>query len=122
MIIYIKQLKFKEKVPKQCPELYWELRKLGARPFHAHWKSKAILNFKEGQELSCGEIYQDMRKAGLNPIQSLKIEIVYWANYDKTHPVTVTEAGMILSMENNDRKINYINCLVLPYKLKLKLK
>lgn len=118
MLVNIKQLKFKEKTPpKECPELYWELRKLGARPFQAHWKSKAIFHFKEGQELSSGEIYHHMRKLGLNPIQSLKLEIVFWAHYDETNPlITVTEAGFMLKLENNDRKINYINCLLLPNK------
>lgn len=27
-----------------------------------------------------------------------------------------TEAGFMLKLENNDRKINYINCLLLPNK------
>lgn len=33
---FIKNYDFKEKVPKECPELYWELRALGARPYQAN--------------------------------------------------------------------------------------
>ena len=113
MLVYTKNLKFKEKVPKQCPELYWELRKLGARPHQANWKSKAMFNRKEVQELSSGQIYNDMRKIGIHPIVSLKLEILFWAHYDEKNPITTWEAGMLLYTENRNKKINYINSLSL---------
>jgi hypothetical protein len=113
MLVYTKNLKFKEKIPKQCPQLYWELRKLGARPYQANWKSKAIYNFKEGQELSSGSIYNKMRKIGVDPIASLKLEILFWAHYDEENPITTWEAGLLLHIENRNRKINYVNSLLL---------
>lgn len=112
-LVYTNELKFKEKVPKQCPEIYWELRKLGARPFQANWKAKAIHKFKDGEELSEGVIYRDMRKIGIDPIESLKIEILFWANYDEKNPITTWEAGMLLHTENGNKKINYVNSMLL---------
>jgi hypothetical protein len=110
--IYTSSLKFREKVPKKCPEIYWELRKLGARPHQARWKSLAIFKYREGQELSSGSIYEEMRALGLDPIQALKMEIVFWALYDEKQPLSSWEAGMLLHTENGS-KIDYVTSMFL---------
>ena len=107
----INDLKFKELVPPECPELYWELRKLGARPYQANWKSIAIHNFN-GEELSIGSIYTEMRNIGIPPVEALKIEIAYWKLYDEEDIISSWEAGLLLHIENGDN-VDYVSSLLL---------
>ena len=92
-------------------ELYWELRRLGARPMQARCLEKEIAKLEQGKvtELSTGMIYQDMRKIGIPPMESLKIQLLFWREQDRI--TTSYEAGMIQWLEGkkkNKRTYNQI--------------
>lgn len=64
----------------------------------------------EGDELSPGYVYKKLRSIGIDPILSLKLEIIYWDNYDNINPISSYEMGLILKVEN-DYNIDYISSL-----------
>lgn len=70
---------------------------LGCSKFQAKRRAKIInsLNKETTQELSTGVIYSEMRELKIPKVESFILETVFWLTYDKIHPPTPWERGLI---------------------------
>jgi hypothetical protein len=77
--------------------------KHNVREYQAKKKAKVIIKWDKISELSNGVIYNDMRKIGVDILESFKIEAIFWGYYDKIHPPTPWEQGMINFTEGKSK-------------------
>ena len=108
MVVEINSLKLKERVPKQCSDLYWELRNVGAIPSAANWLSKEIQKHNIGKKPELHGLSKELFDAGIPIKEAVKISIQYW-NLREPY-ISPFEAGFMLHVDGN-KKITYTNYL-----------